>query len=192
MIKLPLFILSWILFLILRTIFIILGYIFVPISVLFKEYETRKSKIFPDKDILAFKSKLMWIWGNEEEGIGYYGKKGYSLRKRILYSECVRNPANNLRFVPLLSTKIDPDKVEFRGSLDKDTELIKYDLDETDFCSLTWQGLYSNFRYQGKIFGKRYRIWIGWKIYPHDKLGVDPKSHRSHSVGFATQFKRLR
>lgn len=33
--------------------------------------------------------------------------------------------------------------------------------------------------------------WIGWKIYPHDILGMDPTDYRFEGAGFATQFKRI-
>lgn len=183
---------SWILFLIIRTILILVGYIVVPIGVLTRNYETRASKYYT-RIIRAFKSPLLWLWGNEEEGIGYYGGKGWSLERRILYSECVRNPVNNLRYVPLLSVKIDVNRVGYIGNLklidESLDELRKYDDDAYDFLCFTWCGFYSNIRYQGKIFGKRRRIWIGWKIYPEDIYGVSPTSHRYVSAGFATQFK---
>jgi len=135
----------------------------------------------------------MWLWGNEEEGIGYYGTSE-SISRRIIYSECFRNPVNNLRYIPLLSLKINPLKVRYIGSLGSHLnpdEVKKYDLDEQDFWSLTWHGIYSNIRWQGSIFGQRYRIWLGWKIYPEDMYGIDEDSHRAASVGFATQFRRI-
>ena len=110
MIKLPLFILTYILFLIIRTILIIIGWITVPIASLMGKYHTRESKIYENRLVRAFTQDFMWIWGNEEEGIGYYGSFK-SLVHKIIYSECFRNPVNNLRYVPILSFKINKEKV---------------------------------------------------------------------------------
>ncbi len=169
----------------------------VPLAVVLKNTTIRESKIYPDRIVRAFKSKLFWIWGNEEEGIGYYGDPEWSLAKRILYSEIIRNPANNLRFVKYISLKIDPDKVNFIGSLgtredDLSDEVLKsYDDDKTLFWSLTWCGLYSNIRSHFKLLGRTYRFWLGWKIYPGDMNGVPEWDHRIARAGFATQFKRI-
>jgi hypothetical protein len=174
----------WLGFLILRTIFILLGYIMVPMAVLLDAYEMRESKIYKGRVIRAFTWKIMWPWGNEEEGIGWYGTG--SISKKILYSECFRNPANNLRYVPILSLKIVPEKVKFKGyPIYKD--IRDYDLDSKDFIYFAWHGVYSTLRIQRKMLGKRRRFWIGWKLYPEDIYGVT--DHRSASAGFATQLK---
>lgn len=184
---------SWILFLTFRIVVILLGYIMVPIAVLLRCHHVRKSRIFKDRDIVAFKNDLFWLWGNEEEGIGWYGSG--SLSKRILYSEIIRNPANNLRYVPFISLKIIPNKVRWIGSLGNFNSrqgmnnVYEYDRDEVEFWSLVWCGLYSNFRVHFPLKGKRYRFWIGWKIYPEDMYGV--KGQRAMSAGFATQLKRI-
>jgi hypothetical protein len=188
---------SWVLFLLLRTFLIALGYIMVPIGVLFKAYEVRKSKYY-DRTLLQFTWPILYLWNNFEEGIGHYGNPKWPLWVRILYSEVWRNPANGLRFVPVLSLKIDPDKIEFIGSFGSSndhlsTETLKaYDADSADFWSLTWHGLYSNIRWQGSLFGKRFRFWCGWKAYPGDILGIPDWDHRKVRAGFATQFRRLR
>lgn len=191
------FITSWILFSILRTACILLGFFTIPVAVLFKAYKMRESKVYKGKIVRAFTWPFMWIWGNEEEGIGWYGEATWPIWRKILYSECVRNPANNLRFVPGLSVKIDPSKVKWIGSLgNKDDNLSeevvkKYDSDAEVFWSLTWQGLYSNIRVHFNYKGKRYRFWLGWKIYPQDIYGLPEWSHRKASAGFATQLKRI-
>lgn len=195
--RLPLFATSWIAFTLLNTTLIALGYLAVPLAVALKNTIMRESKIYPGKIIRAFKSKLFWIWGNEEEGIGHYGDSKWSLSRRILYSEIIRNPTNNLRFVKLLSLKIDPDLVKFLGSLgSKEDKLSKetvmsYDDNKTLFWSLTWCGLHSNIRSHFKMFGRTYRFWLGWKIYPGDMYGIPEWDHRKARAGFATQLKRI-
>jgi hypothetical protein len=77
------------------------------------------------------------------------------------------------------------------GFLDIPQDLYVYDSDVFRFTSLTWCGIYSNLRVQFKMFGKIWRFWIGWKIYPHDSLGIDPSDYRANGAGFATQFKRI-
>ena len=195
--KLPFFIATWCLFLLLRTSFIILGWILVPIAVLLKCYEMRNSSISNNKIIRAFTCKFMWPWGNEEEGIGVYGDQSWSTQLRIVYSECLRNPANNLRYVPFLSLKIDPNLIDFTGSfgsksdnLSKET-IYKYDDNKELFWSLTCCGLYSNIRFHFKLLDARYRFWLGWKIHPEDMFGISETSHRYASAGFATQFKKI-
>lgn len=186
---------TWIGFLAIRTILIVIGFIVVPIAVLCRAYHVRQSTVYPERIVRAFTSKFMWLYGNEEEGIGYYGEG--STAQKILYSECVRNPVNNLRYVPVASLKIDPSKVRFVGTLGdfednlpQDT-VRKYDLDAENFWSLTWHGMYSNIRGHFKLGKTRYRFWLGWKIYPEDMYGIPADSHRAARVGFATQFKRI-
>jgi len=184
---------------------IVLGFLMVPLAVLFKAYGMRESKFYKDRIVRAFTSRIMWPWSNEEEGIGHYDTLNFlgltikfeKISSKIVYSECIRNPANNLRFVPLISLKIDPTKVKFIGSFGsyKDNlpkEVVKkYDSNEELFWSLTWQGLYSNIRVHLKIFNWRFRFWLGWKIYPEDIYGLPSWSHRNVSAGFATQFKKI-
>jgi hypothetical protein len=167
----------------------------VPIASLMGKYHTRESKIYENRLVRAFTQDFMWIWGNEEEGIGYYGSFK-ALVHKIIYSECFRNPVNNLRYVPILSFKINKEKVRFVGSLgnygeiDRE-EIKKYDSDDHNFWSLTYHGIYSNFRVHFEVKGVRYRFWIGWKIYPEDMYGLPEWSHRNASVGFATQLKKI-
>jgi hypothetical protein len=143
----------------------------------------------------------MYPWSNDEDGVEA-GEElvGYPTWMRIIYWSAIRNPANNLRFVKGLSCRVDPDKVEFDCSgvynfngvhTITTNYLYFYDDDLFRFRSLTWCGLYSNLRIQFKMFGKIWRFWIGWKIYPHDSLGITPTDYRRFGAGFATQFKRI-
>lgn len=187
----------WILFIMMRTVLILIGWIIVPIAAALELYEVRPDMLFGK---LVYRHhwawRILWLWGNDEEGISWYGDPEWPTFIRIVYSQCWRNPANNLRYVPLLSLQIDPTRVRFIGSLGdwdykylSETAVRSYDSDEVSFWSFTWCGAYSNFRWQFMMFGKRWRLWAGWKIYPEDIYGVT--DHRKESAGFATQFKRI-
>lgn len=190
-----------ILFLILRVIVILLGWIVIPPMALFHKYTTRtETSIINGRPILNFKYRWMFPWNNNEDGV-LAGSEliGYPDAIRIIYWTAYRNPANNLRFVPYLSVKLNPKKINFIGSKyvkdidgNKKIALLRdYDKDEYRFFSLTWQGIYYNIRFQWKMFGKIWRFWVGWKIYPHDKLGIPNWDYRRYGAGFATQFKRI-
>lgn len=207
MIRLPLFILTWIVFLVIRTIFIFLGLIIVPIASIFHLHTTRveKSKI-NGRYIINWKFRLLYPWGNDEDGVEAGDElKGYPVFIRIIYWSAIRNPVNNLRFIKGLYCKLDPSRIKFLATKPNDITGIKvysygdqrlpnvyiYDDDRFRFISLTWQGVYSNLRIQFKMLNKIWRFWIGWKIYPHDSLGIGETDYRRFGAGFATQFKRI-
>lgn len=201
MIRLIYFVPIWIIFLLFRTALIALGLIIIPPLAILNRYTTKtETSLINGRLILNWKHKLFWLWSNQEDGI-LAGEEllNYPNWVRIIYWSAIRNPANNLRFVPFLNVKIDSDKVQFKlskilradGSATFDSLLYLYDRDEFIFTTLTWQGIYSNIRIQFKMFGKIWRFWIGWKIYPHDSLGIDPKDYRAKGAGFATQLKRI-
>lgn len=193
----------YLIFLLFRTLTIILGWVLIPpMAVLWKYTAKEEISMVNGRTILNWKSKLLFPWSNQEDGILAGAElKGYPNWVRIIYWSAIRNPANNLRFIEGLSCKIEKSKVEFIGSdtkdlsgtrlYKKDVPYIMYDMDQYRFTTLTWQGLYSNLRIQFKMFGKIWRFWIGWKIYPHDKLGINSYDYRYKGAGFATQFKRI-
>ncbi|MGL4790428.1 MAG: DUF7338 family protein [Anaerotignaceae bacterium] len=200
MIRLVYFIPIWLVFLLFRTLVIALGLIIIPpLAIMYKLTTKTEISIINGREILNWKYKLFWLWSNQEDGI----LAGEELLKypnaiRIIYWSAIRNPANNLRFIQLLSVKIEPKKINFILSKLKtfndnygDKFIHNYDSDLYRFTTLTWQGIYSNLRIQFKMFNKIWRFWIGWKIYPHDILGIDPNDYRAKSAGFATQFKRI-
>lgn len=204
MIKLPIFILTWLLFFIFNTITIILGWILIPPMALLNKYTTEYiTSIINGRTILVWKHKFMYPWSNNEDGLN--GGEEYPdkpLWFRIIYWSALRNPSNNLRFFKTLTCQLDPNKIKYIVSNIKllvDTpsfiisasNLTDYDQDYYRFTSLTWQGYYSNFRIQFKMFGKIWRFWIGWKIYPHDSNGIASTDYRRFGAGFATQFKRI-
>ena len=201
----------WIFFLVLTTILNIIGWIVVPIAALCKAYVKTDDNLSKPNDgpIYHFTWKFMKLWDNWEDGIAnrnYY--KAPNMFLQIVYWSCLRNPTNNLRAVPVLSLKINPEKVRFTGSItvyeDKlgncmegspydnafkaDTYLYDTKIPQWFYC---WCGLYSNFYWQFNLFGKLRRFWIGHKIMPRDIYGIPEASHRYKLAGFAIQFKAV-
>lgn len=201
MIKLPIFILSWIAFLLFRTLMILLGFvIIVPAAFFYDKLSSLEISRINGRWIRNWKYRFMYPWSNDEDGIEA-GEEliGWPRTFRIIYWSAIRNPANNLRFVKGMSCLIEPQNVKYVATKPKMLEgyYLKflspeaYDMDQLRFISLTWHGYYSNLRIQFKMLGKIWRFWIGWKIYPHDSLGIDPSDYRAQGAGFATQFKRI-
>lgn len=179
-----------------------LGLFLVPLMALFWRYTTKTEiSVINGREILNWKHKFMFIWGNNEDGImGAEEFKNSSNFVRIVYWSAYRNPANNLRFVPYITCKINPSKVNLRvfakvkdlnGNILENYSRRDLDRDSLRYTTLIWQGLYSNLRIQFKMFGKIWRFWIGWKIYAHDIFGTSPNDYRIKGAGFATQLKRI-
>ena len=193
MYRLIYFVPTWALFLALRTVAIVLGWLLVPIAAAARAYEPYNAPHWHEGTRVQYRFTwpFMWLWDNEEDGIAdrtYWDAPNMFLA--IVYWSALRNPANNLRYVPWLSVLIDSSKVKYIGSLPKTASLKDYDKDELTFWSLTWQGVYSNIRVHFKMGSKIYRFWLGWKIYPEDKV-YPVTGHRATGAGFATQFKRI-
>lgn len=186
-----------------NTVFTILGYVTIPPMALLHKYTTTTaiSKI-NGREILVWKYKLMWIWGNDEDGlIGASEFKDSTIFVRIVYWCMWRNPANNIRFIPYLSVKPIPEKIQFKvfgKILDFDGNKVELDAnyrilddDKYRFTTLTWQGYYSNIRIQFKLINRIWRFWIGFKLYPEDKFGLWELDYRKYGAGFARQLKRI-
>jgi len=82
----------------------------------------------------------------------------------------LRNPVTNLRFVPIISTKPDADKIRWCGTLD----YVPHD-DTSRGWFVCWQGPYVGFLYQGSKWG----CWFGWKVSPDLRI-VDNSPDRSY------------
>jgi hypothetical protein len=182
----------WLLFLMCQIPFFILGWILIPLAAACKAYETRISPV-TGKTGVHWTWKIMFPWGNEEDGIlaGQIYRDFKNDFLQIVYWTALRNPTNNLRYVPHISCKINPKKVGFIGSFGSSSfhyheTLLKYDTKVPQWF-FAWQGLYSNFYVQFNLRGKLRRFWIGWKIFPTDIYGVT--EYRKHGAGFATQWK---
>lgn len=188
MLRLLYLFIPWLLYLSIQIPILLLGYITIPAMAALKRYEIRQSKFF-NRKIVAWKDPLMYIWGNEEDGIlnGWMYKDVGSNFNQIFYWSAMRNPTNNLRFIPFFSLKVDQAKVKFIGS--KVNDIRDYDTN-IPMWYLCWQGYQSSFRWQFMAFKKLWRFWIGWKVYPEDSL-YPVRGHRLHGAGFGLQFKAL-
>jgi len=194
--------------LIVKTVLSFLGFVLVPIAISFKAYHIRDSKYFKDgqgnpKKISAWTWKLFWIFGNEEDGLSASAEfPNHPLWFRQLYWY-YRNPANNLRFVPLFAPIVDPKKVKFKASFGTDKDNIPYETlaaleDGNDgtkdgkvpfwyFCTM---GPYWSFRYEFKVGQTMYRFWASHKLYPSSIYKVP--DYQRHGVGFSVQLKRVK
>jgi hypothetical protein len=191
------FIPTWLLFFFLISLpTIILGWVFIVPAAILDLTTIRKSRVH-DRLIDVWSIPLMWIWGNEEDGICAGRQYCYfkSNTLQTIYWSALRNPVNNLRYVPYLSCIVNPSKIQFIGSFgDSDQkylpkeEVLKYDT-KVPHWFLCWQGLYSGFYWQFNLFGLR-RFWIGWKVYPGSIYKVP--EYQKHGAGFAAQLKKVR
>jgi hypothetical protein len=195
---LPLMAIMWIFYLAIFIPMMLLGWIIIPPAAITEAYLWRDPVVGHKNKILCWEWDFMWLWGNDEDGI-WAGEQYLDLRLKflqIIYWSAWRNPVNNLRFCWPLTCMVEPQLVNFIGSfMDSDTKYIsadeikRYDSPEPQwfFC---WQGLYSNFYWQFRIFKKLWRFWIGWKIMPADKLfGIS--EYRKKGSGFALQLKAV-
>lgn len=184
----------WILFILFRTIVILIGWITVPLSALFKlhyrTYDQAKAEKKENPYVYHFSWKLMYPWDNDEDGIAndmYY--KAPNLFLQIIYWSCVRNPANNLRYVPILGARLYPKKIKFIGSFGSHPKSAPaYDVKHPlwFFC---WCGFYSNVCVLFNMGGVLYKFRLGWKIHPIYINGIPPV--RLPRAGFAIQFKKV-
>ena len=83
----------------------------------------------------------------------------------------LRNPVDNMKWWPIISTIPNPSRVRFIG-----TPCIPPD--GVPGCFLCWQGGYVGFRWQCATWG----IWAGWATSPSDSLGI-PKDWRAYGFG---------
>lgn len=212
----------------------LLGWIVIPIAAAYKAYELVPNEK-DTRNIYHLTWKWMFVWDNFEDGIwnnSYWqcppeARLKFFINLKLFSISCDlhlffinqwwrdffeivlwsanRNPTNNLRLVSILSFKLDPLKVGFRGSFthtdapfnlphgvmkdsdwDKNTRLYDTKVPQWFFA---WHGLYSTFYWQFMFFGKLKRFWWGWKIYPTDVYGVTP--YREKGVGFSLEFKTV-
>ncbi len=218
MIRLIYFVPIWAVFFILRNLMFVLGWVVVPIAALFRAWHINYDKEKDNKgeypNVYHFTWKWMYPWDNDEDGIAcqtyWKAKSGIKFKRftivlpkfshmffQILHWSCVRNPANNLRYVPYISCKIEPKKVRWIGTDNKRPYEFDRKPPEKEWF-VAWQGFYSCLWIQKKFFpdwvplvsGFR-RLWIGHKVFPEDTLGIPDTSYRKDGAGFAIQFKRL-
>lgn len=143
---------------------------------------------------------LTWLWGNEEDGVtgpvwwqrqtgvrGAYPMVGMWWQKALSAYRwsALRNPSNNLRFVPALNPVIQPALIQ-----------------ASNWTGVLWFGCTCSAQYvrHGAFAGlwvriymqhRAYRLLIGWKLQAQDSLGVEDRDYRKPRCGFGLQFKRV-
>lgn len=150
---------------------------------------------------------LTWLWGNEEDGVtgpvwwqqrtgvhgaypmvGMYWHKAWSAYRW----SALRNPSNNLRFIPIINPVIAPARIRsWEWTRTKPLHRAQYAGPVLQYAVLTWQGVFSGIRCHILFRGSQYRFWWGWKLKPEDAQGVPPTDMRAPRCGFGTQFKRI-
>ena len=175
----------------------ILGWLIVPALAALGRFNVRRSLVFPDRYVVAWKDPWAFWWGNEEDGVdgaplsleGYVRFRNvewwrhtadWSQFRRIVVWAAFRNGASNLRYTRL-GLRIIPKRVV--------THYVSNGLVSKWFVSCGWR---SNFWYQGA----KWRFWIGWPIRPWDRdvwtTFLPSSDPRYYGVGFKLQFKRAR
>lgn len=148
------------------------------------------------KTVLAWRGGwLTWIFGNLEDGVtgpGWFHAEHQSKSDRWLAFiwSAWRNPTNNLRFVPLLSFVIDPDRIQFVGNADDPADHIDgYEPGQRVQWAYTWQGAYAGLVWRWQITPERHaQIRIGWKLLPRDRFGLPDWDFRRVRCPFGIQF----
>lgn len=192
---------TWILFIILWIPLVLIGHIVIPILLWIGLRLEAKSKfkIWPWVHTSSAYNHLyqgfpwlFYIWANEGDGIyppEYERRYPQWSQFRLAWTWlAVRNPVNNLRFVPGFSCKIDPKRVRFVGSLRSKNPSL-YDAKNIAYWYFAWCGPYSCYRRQYYRKGRMVEFWIGWKIWPIDQYEVSP--YRKYGAGFAMQWRYL-
>ena len=153
------------------------------------------SYLHPDRTIAVWRPRWAWVWSNDEDGVtGHPGWQdlwaGHDRLGAFVWS-ALRNPSNNLRFVPLLSLVIDPVRVHFVGNHENPPMRISpgnYPPVGHVRWSFTWQFPYAGFVYRRQLTATHhFQIRLGWKLLPKDRLGVADDDYRKLRCGFGTQ-----
>jgi hypothetical protein len=185
-------------------------------------YRVRFSTRF-GRDVLRFPWPF-WLWNNDEDSID--GLRGgdpaqfwwaeetasYSIARRIWAWAAVRNPVNNLRYVPVLNPTFRPERIR---SIGMDHEMQ----DGEAGWYFAWQGLYSCIRWEFLVprwiavaiavlrwivilvrhfemdwrvtWPMYFRLWLGWCLKSEDVKGIAADDTRLPRADFKLQFKRV-
>lgn len=171
--------------------------ILVPLSAL-HAWNPRPSSYYPEpgmpnasRQVYTWDGGWMtWLWGNEEDGVtgplwwqnhtqahlGWWPMAWAAYRWSAL-----RNPSNNLRFVPGINPQIVPADIRYRVA----------DLGDWGRYEYVRQGAYAGLWV--RFYTKRgtFRFLIGWKLQAADFNGVKDNDYRRPRCGFGVQFKRV-
>ena len=151
----------------------------------------RPSKYFAGRTVTAWGPRWAELWGNWEDGVvgPQWWKQQHPDRPdwwlAFVWSAW-RNPTNNLRFVPVLTVKIDPARIRYRGNSD---DPARNGLDRKSIeWSYTWHGVYSGLAWRWQITASHHAsVRIGWKLLPKDRNGVAAEDYRSIRCPFGLQ-----
>lgn len=171
----------------------IIGLPLIAVLALCGAYKWRPSKVWPagynDRtEVSAWDGGwLTWLWGNEEDGVT--GPTWWSFRnigrphwQSDFHWSALRNPVNNLRFVPGINPVIDPARVRH----------IRHTWwHNANEITLTWQGPFAGLQIMLTFLGSSWHFWWGWKLKPQDIAGVLDTDMRKPRCGFATQLQRI-
>lgn len=162
----------------------LLGLVLMPALCNWAPIEKRESRLNPGVEIEAFR----WAWaqalfGNWEDGLSPTWWNDYNLvpapTAASRFTWFLRNPVNNMRFWPWISTRPAPARVGFIG------------MDHIPAAGepgwfLCWQGLAVGCRWQCASWG----IWAGWAVSPSDRLGM-PNDWRAAGYSVVLQLFRF-
>lgn len=195
-----------IILLIINIVTLVLGFIAVPIGLLFLQDGKSVSDGRPIKNL----PKWLWLWGNDADGsdgdnrlwwdknadeqvlfglFPFLRKKGINVPTlnsknylSRLWWMAIRNPANNLRFVPYISCPVKECNVTFFGQYEVKDKLGKEGwqlvIAKHKKKDMIWMGLYWVIKYPNSNLGLRMRF--GYKVQPKDY--IDPSKL---TLGFA-------
>jgi len=193
----------WIIMLPVKPVFILLGYVMIPIATLCRAYEMTEARPpghpkHYDGDKYNFTWKIMKPWDNWSDGIANRNYFQYdSFFWQVFRWSAVRNSANGLREMPLVSLKIKAFKVKYVGSLGLpkvSDNIVTYPAYKGRFPHwyFCWHGPYTCFLWQFKLSENHMRrLWIGFKMKPQDLLGLDKDDYRIRGAAFTFQMKRV-
>lgn len=184
----------WLAYTALELILSTVGLVLIPLLLAAKSVRVRPSDVWPKRTRIGGELKgglqvqwsgtLAWLWSNEEDGV--MGPSWYAARhptwsgnRTAFYWSALRNPTNNLRFVPGINPVIDPERIRY----------VNWDT-RVSWTTLTWQGPFAGIESVFLFRGAHWRFWWGWKLKPGDAAGVYDTDMRKPRCGFAIQFKR--
>ena len=189
MIKLPIFILMWAIFLAIKIPVVILGLVVVPLMYVHR--------------LTNYVDLPWWTrpWANPEDWHGQVNthsnslpkwwvlKEGVSMKSFYQY-HAIRNPANGLRSIELLDLDVTPDLVRFKTN----RKMGRYEprpmrLSEIDTAwYFAWQGFRAGFKIVHIWNDERHLvIKFGWRVEPRDALDKEVTELKK-DASFATKF----
>lgn len=185
----------WPIYLAVSTALHLIGLVLIALLAGLRLWTFEAPRVWPRSlEVRAWKGGLLtWLWGNEEDGVlgpmWWQERQGITIQHapsiwrviRCAYRwSALRNPTNNLRFLPWVNPVIDPKRVQFReGYIGRALWVF------------TYQGPFAGIIAFPTIKGRTFRFWLGWKLKPEDQDGVPETDFRRYGCGFAVQFKRV-